>query len=67
MGAVSTAMERAVGETALSLESQVILPDTAVSGSRFLGLLGTVCSVMDAFTGVSAGKSTHQQPRQQFC
>ena len=53
MGAVNAAMERAVGETALSLESQMILLATAVSGSPFLGLLGTVWGVMDAFTGVA--------------
>jgi len=33
MGAVNAAMERAVGETALSLESQLILLATAVSGA----------------------------------
>jgi biopolymer transport protein TolQ len=53
MGAVRAAMERAVGETALGLESQMILLATAVSGSPFLGLLGTVWGVMDAFTGVA--------------
>src|SRR5438445_7055849 len=53
MGAVNAAMERAVGETALELESQMILLATAVSGSPFLGLLGTVWGVMDAFTGVA--------------
>ena len=53
MGAVTVAMERAVGETALGLESQMILLATAVSGSPFLGLLGTVWGVMDAFTGVA--------------
>ncbi|HEY6205625.1 MAG TPA: MotA/TolQ/ExbB proton channel family protein [Chthoniobacterales bacterium] len=53
MGAVTAAMERAVGETALALESQMILLATAVSGSPFLGLLGTVWGVMDAFTGVA--------------
>src|SRR5438034_4307302 len=37
MGAVTAAMERAVGETALELESQMILLATAVSGSPFLG------------------------------
>ena len=57
MGAVSAAMERAVGETALSLESQMILLATAVSGSPFLGLLGTVWGVMDAFTGVAEAGS----------
>src|SRR5438128_4749703 len=57
MGAASAAMERAVGETALSLESQMILLATAVSGSPFLGLLGTVWGVMDAFTGVAEAGS----------
>jgi biopolymer transport protein TolQ len=57
MGAVSVAMERAVGETALGLESQMILLATAVSGSPFLGLLGTVWGVMDAFTGVAEAQS----------
>jgi biopolymer transport protein ExbB/TolQ len=53
MGSVNAAMERAVGETALALESQMILLATAVSGSPFLGLLGTVWGVMDAFSGVA--------------
>ena len=53
MGSVNAAMERAVGETALELESQMILLATAVSGSPFLGLLGTVWGVMDAFSGVA--------------
>jgi biopolymer transport protein TolQ len=53
MGAVNAAMERAVGETALALESQMILLATAVTGAPFLGLLGTVWGVMDAFTGVA--------------
>ena len=53
MGSVIAAMERAVGETALELESQMVLLATAVSGSPFLGLLGTVWGVMDAFTGVA--------------
>src|SRR5207248_2824903 len=44
MGAVNAAMERAVGETALSLESQMIL-------------LATVWGVMDAFTGVAEAGS----------
>jgi biopolymer transport protein TolQ len=57
MGAVNATMERAVGETALELESQMILLATAVSGSPFLGLLGTVWGVMDAFTGVAEAGS----------
>lgn len=55
--AVSAAMERAVGESALGLESQLILLSTAVAGAPFLGLLGTVWGVMDTFAGVAvAGK-----------
>ena len=57
MGAVNAAMERAVGETALELESQMILLATAVSGAPFLGLLGTVWGVMDAFTDVAVAGS----------
>src|SRR5438270_2071944 len=50
MHAVNAAMERAVGETALGLESQMILLATAVSGSPFLGLLGTFWGGMTTFT-----------------
>ncbi|MDQ6626049.1 MAG: MotA/TolQ/ExbB proton channel family protein [Verrucomicrobiota bacterium] len=57
MGSVRVAMERAVGETALQLESQMILLATAVSGSPFLGLLGTVWGVMDTFTDVAVAGS----------
>lgn len=57
MGAVHAAMERAVGETALGLESQMILLATAVSGSPFLGLLGTVWGVMDTFSDVAVAGS----------
>lgn len=53
MRAVSVAMERAVGETGLRMESQMIILATVVSGSPFLGLLGTVWGVMDAFAGIA--------------
>jgi len=57
MNAVRAAMERAVGETALELESRMILLATAVSGAPFLGLLGTVWGVMDTFTDVAVAGS----------
>lgn len=57
MGAVTAAMERAVGENALELESQMILLASAVSGAPFLGLLGTVWGVMDAFSDVAVAGS----------
>jgi biopolymer transport protein ExbB/TolQ len=53
MNSVKSAMERAVGESALKLEDKMVLLATAVSGAPFLGLLGTVWGVMDAFTGVA--------------
>ena len=57
MNAVTSAMERAVGESATRLESQMILFATAVSGAPFLGLLGTVWGVMDTFAGVALAGS----------
>jgi biopolymer transport protein ExbB/TolQ len=59
MRAVTSAMERAVGENALKLESQMILLATAVSGAPFLGLLGTVWGVMDTFSGVATAGSAN--------
>ena len=57
MRVVQSAMERAVGESALGLESQMILLATAVSGAPFLGLLGTVWGVMDTFSDVATAGS----------
>lgn len=59
MRVVTSAMERAVGETALRLEGQMIILATAVSGSPFLGLLGTVWGVMDTFTGIAREGSSN--------
>jgi biopolymer transport protein TolQ len=53
MRAVGAAMERAAAEAGLALESQMIILSTAVSGAPFLGLLGTVWGVMDAFGGIA--------------
>jgi biopolymer transport protein TolQ len=61
MRVVASAMERAVGESALRLESQMILLATAVSGAPFLGLLGTVWGVMDTFSGVALAGSANLQ------
>lgn len=65
MNSVRSAMERAVGECALQIERHMILLATAVSGSPFLGLLGTVWGVMDVFAGLShsgAGKLSSIAP-----
>jgi len=53
MRSVMAAMERAIGEAGLNLESRMIILSTAVSGAPFLGLLGTVWGVMDAFGGIA--------------
>lgn len=58
MESIRAAMDRAVGEQGLKLESQMIVLATAVSGGPFLGLLGTVWGVMDTFTGIAlAGRA----------
>jgi biopolymer transport protein ExbB/TolQ len=59
MRVVNSAMERAVGEGALRLESRMILLATAVSGAPFLGLLGTVWGVMDTFSDVANAGSAN--------
>jgi biopolymer transport protein ExbB/TolQ len=59
MRAVESAMERAVGECSLRLESRMILLASAVSGAPFLGLLGTVWGVMDTFGDVAAAGSAN--------
>jgi biopolymer transport protein ExbB/TolQ len=57
MGVVKSTMERSVGESALALESRMVLLSTVVSGAPFLGLLGTVWGVMETFGDVAqAGK-----------
>lgn len=58
MEQVRRALERAVAQEALKLESGLILLAIAVSGAPFLGLLGTVWGVMSAFSYVAqAGKA----------
>ena len=59
MRAVESAMERAVGESTLRLESHMILLATAVSGAPFVGLLGTVWGEMDTFGDVATAGSAN--------
>lgn len=51
---VKRTLERVVAQESLRLESGLILLALAVSGAPFLGLLGTVWGVMDAFAYVAA-------------
>jgi biopolymer transport protein ExbB/TolQ len=53
MSAVRIALERGLGEAAVSLESGMIILATAISGGPFVGLLGTVWGVMDTFSGIA--------------
>lgn len=53
MRSVISAMERAIGESTLQLESLMTVLSTAISGAPFLGLLGTVWGVMDMFSGIA--------------
>lgn len=50
-------VDRNVAEEALNLEDQMGLLATAVSSAPFLGLLGTVWGVMDAFSGMAQSGS----------
>ncbi len=50
---VKRSLEGSVAREALRLESGLVLLAAAVSGAPFLGLLGTVWGVMDAFGGVA--------------
>lgn len=50
---VNRALERAVSQESLRLESGLILLALAVSGAPFLGLLGTVWGVMSTFAEVA--------------
>src|ERR1051326_5610245 len=50
---VKRTLERSVAQESLKLESGLILLAIAVSGSPFLGLLGTVWGVMSAFSYVA--------------
>ena len=47
------ALERAVAEQVVRLESQISILGTAVSAAPFMGLLGTVWGVMTAFSSVA--------------
>jgi len=57
MSAVRIALERVLGEAAVSLESGMIVLATAISGGPFIGLLGTVWGVMDTFAGIGKAQS----------
>jgi biopolymer transport protein TolQ len=56
---IKTALERAVAEQAVKLEDQIILLGTSVTAAPFLGLLGTVYGIMEAFAGIGMHGDTN--------
>jgi biopolymer transport protein TolQ len=52
MGAVQTVMERSVAQAAMRLEGRMGVVATALTTAPFLGLLGTIWGIMDAFSGL---------------
>jgi biopolymer transport protein TolQ len=52
------ALQRALGRQTLRYEASMIFLATIVAGAPFMGLLGTVWGVMDAFSAVSVQQTT---------
>lgn len=61
MGHVENALHRAVSEQSGRYESNMVLLASIVSGAPFLGLLGTVWGVMDAFGAMALRESATLQ------
>ena len=57
MGHVENALQRGVAEQTIRYEAKMVLLGSIVTGAPFLGLLGTVWGVMDAF-GSMAGSGS---------
>jgi biopolymer transport protein TolQ len=57
MGHVENALQRSVAEQIIRYEAKMVVLGSIVTGAPFLGLLGTVWGVMDAFGGM-AGAGT---------
>lgn len=53
IGHVENALQRAVAQSLVRYEAKMVLLASIVTGAPFLGLLGTVWGVMDAFGGIA--------------
>lgn len=53
LAAVRAAMERAMGDEQVRLNSGMVILALAISGGPFIGLTGTVFGVMEVFSGVA--------------
>ncbi len=61
MGHVENALQRGVAQQSIKYESKMILLGSIVTGAPFLGLLGTVWGVMDAFGSMALQSSATLQ------
>lgn len=61
MGHVENALQRGVAEQTIRYETKMVMLGSIVSGAPFLGLLGTVWGVMDAFGGMAGSGSASLQ------
>lgn len=61
MGHVENALQRSVAEQIIRYESKMVVLGSIVTGAPFLGLLGTVWGVMDAFGGMAGAGSASLQ------
>lgn len=61
MGHVENALQRGVAEQIIRYESKMVVLGSIVTGAPFLGLLGTVWGVMDAFGGMAGANSASLQ------
>ncbi|MFP4070249.1 MAG: MotA/TolQ/ExbB proton channel family protein [Opitutales bacterium] len=61
MGHVENALQRGVAEQTIRYETKMVMLGSIVTGAPFLGLLGTVWGVMDAFGGMAGAGSASLQ------
>ena len=61
MGHVENGLQRGVAEQTIRYETKMVMLGSIVSGAPFLGLLGTVWGVMDAFGGMAGSGSASLQ------
>ena len=61
MGHVENALQRGVAEQIVRYEARMVVLGSIVTGAPFLGLLGTVWGVMDAFGGMAGAGSASLQ------